>query len=195
MRKHLYVLLLAIFLISNLEIIFSEKAYACSCAGQEPNEAIENAEAVFVGKVLNIKQERKQKGIVGAIEYRDVNLFEVQETWKGINQSQVIVYDNGHDASCGFNFEEGKTYLVYTYKSKEGGLYTSYCSRTAEVSKAGGDLNLLGQGKEVVKEVNLEGEMKWISNKDYDMEIFIGGIVVVLAIALFIFKKARRKQQ
>ena len=192
MRKHLYVLLSAIFLIGNLAIIFPEKTYACTCARHDPQEAIKNAEAVFAGKVLNII--RKQEGIVGTISYRDINLFEVQETWKGINQSQVIVNDNGHEESCGFNFEKGKTYLVYTYKNKDDGLDTSYCSRTAEISKAGEDLNLLGQGKGVDEKVNLEGEMKWISIKSY-IEILFGGIVVVLAIALFIFKKARRKQQ
>jgi hypothetical protein len=193
MRKFLFVLFTGILLINSSGIFPVDKAYACSCASVEPNEAFEKAEAVFTGKVLNIKQQRKQEGVVGAIEYRDVNLFEVQETWKGINQSQVIVYDNGHDVSCGFNFEVGKTYLIYTYKGKDGGLYTGLCSRTEEISKAGEDLNFLGQGKEVEKEVNLEGEMKWISNKDYDMEIFIGGIVVVFALIFFIFKKARRK--
>ncbi|MBP2002291.1 hypothetical protein J2Z69_003363 [Paenibacillus shirakamiensis] len=193
MKKHVYILVLAIFFISNLTIIFSEKAYACSCARQEPHEAIQSAEAIFVGKVLNSKQERQQKGIVGAIEYRDANLLEVQETWKGVNQSQVIVYDSGQEESCGFKFEKGKVYLSYTYKSKEGDLYTSYCSHTAGLSNAGEGLKLLGQGKEVDKEVNLEGEMNEISNKDYDTGIFIGGSVVVLAIALLIFKKVRRK--
>ncbi|MCL6603186.1 MAG: hypothetical protein K6T94_09955 [Paenibacillus sp.] len=194
MRKYIYVLLSAILLFCSLTILVPEKAYACSCAEYpDPNKAIEEAEAVFAGEVLNIKEERKQKGIVGAIEYRDVNLFEVQETWKGINQSQVMVYDNGHDESCGVNFEENKSYLVYTYKNKEGDLYTSLCSRTAEISKAGEDLTVLGQGKPADKMLNLEGEMGRITNKDYDMEIFIGGIVVVLALAVFLFKRAKRK--
>ena len=194
MRKFIHILLSAILLFCSLTIIIPEKTYACSCAvNSDPNKAIEEAEAVFSGKVLNIKQGREQNGIVGAIEYRDVNLFEVQETWKGINQSQVMVYDNGGDASCGVNFEESKSYLVYTYKNKEGDLYTSLCSRTAEISKAGEDLTILGQGKPADKVLNLKGEMRKISNRDYDMEIFIGGFVVALALVIFLFIRAKRK--
>ena len=58
---------------------------ACSCAGITPSEAFEMSESVFVGKVLNTKQDREQEGIVGAINYRDANLFEVTQGWKGDN--------------------------------------------------------------------------------------------------------------
>lgn len=167
---------------------------ACSCAGITPSEAFEMSESVFVGKVLNTKQDREQEGIVGAINYRDANLFEVTQGWKGDNQSQIIVYDNGDEDSCGIEFEIGKSYLVYVYKDKNGEPFTGLCNRTAELSNAEEDLKLLSQGEEVNKEVNLESEMDKISKKDYDMEIFIGGIVALLTISLFIFKKARRKQ-
>jgi hypothetical protein len=184
------VLMLYIMLITS----FPSASYACSCANNpDPKTALEKAEAVFAGKVIAVKQERKQEGVVGAVEYRDANLFEVDKAWKGVNQSQIIIYDMGHDVSCGFVFEEGESYLVYVYKNKNGELYTSFCSRTVELSNAGQDLKLLGQGQEVDKQVNLEGEMKWVSNKDYDMEIFIGGIVIVLATALLIIKKVRSK--
>ncbi|MFD2615000.1 hypothetical protein [Paenibacillus gansuensis] len=183
----------AILFLFSLVILPINKAYACSCAELEPKEAFEKAESVFTGRVLSSKQQRIQNGVMGAIENRDVNLLEVQETWKGVNQSQVIVYDNGHEASCGFHFSVGSTYLVYTYKGKDGERYTSFCSRTNEVSKAGEDLKFLGQGKPAEKEVNLEGELKRISNKDYDMEIFIVGIVVVGAVTFFVVRKVRRK--
>ena len=196
MRKYLFVLLSVILVISSFGVILPKKAYACSCANNpDPKTALEKAEAVFVGKVIKVKQERKQQGVVGAIEYKDANLFEVDRAWKGVKQSQIIVYDFGHDMSCGFVFEEGKSYLVYVYKTDNGELFTSYCSRTAELSNAGEDLKLIGEGQEVDKQVNLEGEMKRISNKDYDMEIFVGGIAVVLAIVFLIGIKIRRKHQ
>ena len=193
MKSRLFVLMLAFLFISNFTLVYPEKTYACSCAGVTPSEAFEMSESVFVGKVLNTKQEREQEGIVGTISYRDANLFEVTQVWKGDNQSQIIVYDN--EDSCGIEFEIGKSYLVYASKDKNGELYTGLCNRTTEVSNAGEDLKFLGQGEGVNKEVNLESEMDKISNKDYDMEIFIGGIVAVLTISLFIFKKARRKQR
>ena len=195
MKSRLFVLMLAFLFISNFTLVYPEKTYACSCAGVSPSEAFEMSESVFVGKVLNTKQEREQEGIVGTISYRDANLFKVTQVWKGINQSQIIVYDNGFEASCGFEFEIGNSYLVYASKDNNGELDTGLCNRTAEVSNAGEDLKFLGQGEEVNKEVNLESEMDKVSNMDYDMEIFIGGIVAVLTISLFIFKKARRKQR
>lgn len=187
--------ILAFALICSAISFFPLVSHACSCVNNPvPITAMDNAEAVFVGKVLKVKQERKQKGIIGAIEYRDVNLFEVEKTWKGIEQSQIMIYDNGHDESCGFVFEEGKSYIIYAYKSKDGDLYTSYCSRTAELSNANADLEQLGKGKVVDKKVNLEGKMKWISKKDYDLEILIGGIIVLLTTAFIIVNKVRRKK-
>jgi hypothetical protein len=107
----------------------------------------------------------------------------------------MIVYDNGYEESCGFDFEIGKSYLVYVYKDENGVLNTGLCNRTAEATNAEEDLKFLGQEEEVsMEEVNLESEMAIISNKDYDMEIFIVGIVVVLIISVFIFKKDRRKE-
>jgi hypothetical protein len=187
--------ILAFVLIFSAISSFPLVSHACSCVNNpDPKTAMNNAEAVFVGKVLKVKQERKQKGIIGAIEYRDVNLFQVEKTWKGIEQSQIMIYDNGHDESCGYVFEEGKTYIIYAYKSKDGELYTSYCSRTAELSHANADLEQLGKGKLADKKVNLEGKMKWISNKDYDMEILIGGIIVLLMIVFIFVKKVRSEK-
>jgi hypothetical protein len=195
MKTRLFVLMLTLFLISNLSLAFPEKTYACSCAEINPKEAFERSEAVFAGKVLNTKQERQQEGFAGAIRYRDANLLEVDQVWKGLDQSQTIIYDDGHEASCGIEFEAGKSYLVYVYTGDDGDFYTGLCSRTAEISSAGADLRLLGQGKEVDREVSLDSEMKKISKQDYDMEIFIGGMVVVLMVTLVIFMIARRKQR
>ncbi|MEK5058445.1 hypothetical protein [Paenibacillus sp. FSL H7-0326] len=82
---------------------------------------------------------------------------------------------------------------MYSYRVENSDLYTSLCSRTAEISQAEQDLKFLGQGRKAGNEVNLADEMSRISNKDYDMEKFIGGIlVVILAVAAMIFLKKRR---
>lgn len=194
MKIRISMFILSFLLIGHFSFLVPESAFACSCAEVSPTEAFNKSEAVFVGKVLESKQERIQDGIVGGISYRDANLFEVAEIWKGSNQSQMIIYEAGAEASCGIEFELGETYLVYTYKNDDGELLTGLCNRTIEVSKAGEDLQFLGQGEEVKQEVDLEAEMKSISNKDYDMEILIGGVVLVVIISIFLFKKLSKKR-
>lgn len=193
MRKYIIAIFAAALLMNMHGVFLADKAFACTCVNLEPNEAYEHAEAVYTGKLLDIKQERIQEGVAGPIDYRDANLLEIQEIWKGANESQIIVYDEGEENSCGISFEAGSTYLVYSYRAENGDLYTSLCSRTAEISNAEQDLEFLGQGKKAVHEVNLEAEMSQVSNKDYDMEMFIGGVLtVVLAVAALIILKRRR---
>lgn len=192
-KKYLIAIIAAALLINMYGVFYADKAFACSCANLEPSEAYEHAEAVYTGKVLETKQERIQEGVRGPIEFRDANLMDIEETWKGVNESQIIVYDDGEEDSCGINFEAGSTYLVYSYRVENSDLYTSLCSRTVEISQAGQDLEFLGKGRKAGNEVNLADEMIQISNKDYDMEMFIGGVLlVILAVAAMIFLKRRR---
>ncbi|RAP75920.1 hypothetical protein [Paenibacillus montanisoli] len=192
MRRYLIALTLLVT-VSLMLVSQPHRAFACSCASVEPKEAIEQAEAVFIGTLVQVKQQRKQPGIVGPIEYRDANLFEVTTVFKGVNQSQVIVYDNGAEESCGIDLTAGQSYLVYVYANKEGEYYTSLCSRTAELSKAGEDISLLGEGMKPEKQTDLKSEMKRISNKDYDLELVIGTIAIVLAAAIIFIRRKRKK--
>jgi hypothetical protein len=48
-------------------------------------------------------------------------------------------------ATCGYNFEVGKSYLVYA-GTFDGKLNVSLCSRTALIDQAGEDLQALGLG-------------------------------------------------
>ncbi|MDQ0154533.1 hypothetical protein [Robertmurraya andreesenii] len=188
MKDRLFKCMLTMLFLSGSTLIFPNNIYACSCVGIEPAEAFEKSEAVFLGRVLNTKPEQVHDGVT--VSYRTANLFEVTQIWKGTHQSQMLVFDNGYVESCGIGFEEGKTYLVYASKNENGEFRTGLCSRTEEASKAGEDLKFLGQGKEM----NHSSEVNKTIKK-YDMEIFIGGIIVVFMLALFIFKKGRQKHR
>jgi hypothetical protein len=72
-------------------------------------------------------------------------LFEVTNTWKGVNETQVRVYTATNSASCGFNFNLGDEYLVYASGDKSR-LITGLCDRTTHISKAAKDLDVLGEG-------------------------------------------------
>ena len=156
-------------------------------------EELERAKAVFSGKLLLSKNERQQEGMRGAIEYWSAHLFEVQETWKGVSQTQAIVY--GDLSDCGAFYQEGETYLVYAYEYKEKELFTSSCYRTVELSHAQDDLNSLGPGHTDLEEVNLRGKMRWITDKDYDLFIVGSGFIIIVMLILSFNRKLRRRSQ
>ena len=50
----------------------------------------------------------------------------------------MIVHGQGHEASCGLDFDEGKTRLVFAYhvgKGEDGPLETGLCTSTAALSE------------------------------------------------------------
>jgi hypothetical protein len=75
----------------------------------------------------------------------------VSEVWKGPEQGTLEVQTRD-PAFCGYRFKEGQEYLVYS----EGGpgypadrLVVKNCGRTRLLSKAGADLEVLGDGAAV----------------------------------------------
>ncbi|MEH7238944.1 LPXTG cell wall anchor domain-containing protein [Bacillus sp. JJ1562] len=113
-------------------------------------------------------------------------LFEVNESWKGANTSQVIVSTARSGASCGYEFELNKEYIVYAYGDKNQ-LETGYCERTALLSAAGEDLTILGKGKEPTEKVDLRDEL------GESNPVLYVSIIVILLIVGFIIWKRRKK--
>src|SRR5947209_19479821 len=114
----------------------------CECKKSlTPNEARKQAEAVFVGTVAESHRERTQ----GGYEWR-VRLS-VEQSWKGADEDDVIVYVAGDD--CSVSFEAGKRYLVYARRQGgRGRLATDSCARTTTFEAGSEDLQKLGAGKQ-----------------------------------------------
>ena len=114
----------------------------CECKKSlTPNEARKQAEAVFVGTVVESHRERTP----GGFEWR-VRLS-VEQSWKGADEETVIVYVSGDD--CAVSFEAGKHYLVYARRQEgRGRLVTDSCARTAVFDAGSEDLQKLGAGKQ-----------------------------------------------
>ncbi|HVS00951.1 MAG TPA: hypothetical protein VMW27_30300 [Thermoanaerobaculia bacterium] len=112
----------------------ADAALACSCAPlPEPQQAKDQAAAVFTGTVLGITQE----------DNRRLVRLRVEESWKGAKCGEVTVTTGLGDADCGYAFQEGQTYLIYADKDR-GKLTTNICSRTRPAAEAGDDLTALG---------------------------------------------------
>jgi hypothetical protein len=159
---------------------------ACSCA-ELPTaaEEIERSDAIFSGKVMEIK-EKKVKGY-----FTKKVLFGVTNTWKGMDESQVIITTGEGGGDCGFRFIEGQEYLVYAKQSDMYGaksLTTIMCDRTNVLRVLQDDLEVLGAGETPTKKVD-------ISSSHQDRTAFflgIAGAFAIVALIAFLFMKRKK---
>lgn len=135
--------LTAVFaLAAALLAVAPERAHACSCMMIEQPQAFEQATSVFEGHVASVDGPSDPHG---AGEVRVT--LDVVRTWKGADSEQIEVVTPANSAACGFNFEQGKSYLVYTSAGEAGGPeHVSLCSRTAPIERAGEDIAAMGEG-------------------------------------------------
>ena len=129
MKKYIYIsIVLVIFF-----LVSAEKFFACSClVTPEPlkkqiQNAFAGADVIFSGEVVEIKDSASDN-------YSLIVKFKVAKYWKGGPQTEITITTAKDSAMCGFNFETGKTYLVYAFGKSEN-LSTNNCSRTSFFSK------------------------------------------------------------
>lgn len=161
---------------------------ACSCAElPSVEEELERSQAVFSGKVLDVKEKQSLKGYITISV-----LFEVTNTWKGVKQSQIIITTGQGGGDCGFDFKEGQEYLVYANESTmygEESLVSIICDRTNKLSVLQEDLKILGQGQPPIEEVDLTD--KYEGNQFY----FWGAVVVAIGIVIVFVLKRRKNSK
>ncbi|GAM13163.1 cbiN domain protein [Mesobacillus selenatarsenatis SF-1] len=114
---------------------------------QSVEKELESSEAVFSGKIIDITTEKNNRKI----------LFEVEETWKGVSQTEIILKDEW--SSCSLNFSKGESYLVYA-DDFQGEMTSDICNRTKALSGAGEDLATLGKGTTPTEEVDLKNQLR-----------------------------------
>ena len=118
-----------------LVILAVPAALACSCMPWPPPlEALDEATAVFTGRILRADPTDVPRGYCYTIE--------VHASWKGVATEEILVTTDDV-AMCGLMMQVGKTYLVYSYGELEA-LSTNNCSRSRETRLAGDDLAELG---------------------------------------------------
>lgn len=166
---------------------FPSMTSACSCAElPSVEEEFERSKAVFSGKVVDINDQWSLKGSTSTSV-----LFEVTNTWKGVEQSQIIITTGQGGGDCGYNFTKGKEYLVYAYESSMYGaksLVTVICNRTGVLNSSQEDLEVLGEGQPPIEEVDLSGK----NNRN---QLYIwAAAAAALSIVLFIILIRRKKR-
>ncbi len=148
-------------------------AQACSCAPPTAEEAYDDSEVIFAGKVTKITYVDSTER--GCDEPRTIVHFQVSAYWKGDVHAKMILHTVENRCSCdGHDFIEGETYLIYAYTEKAARwltmdsirvpltddekvkphdkiLGTSWCSRTRPLLWSLKDVVIFGKPKEPQK--------------------------------------------
>jgi hypothetical protein len=105
----------------------------CECGRREPPcSAYWTAAAVFVGRVDGVTRTPGGRTVA----------FSVRQSFRGVSSSTVDVTIGPAGQRCSLSLRSGQEYLVYAQRSEgTGGLTTSVCAGTREVSDAATDLS------------------------------------------------------
>lgn len=121
------------------------EASACSCLPfgdesitQQVRRAKNDARVVFTGKVLGVVRKPGNSSVIVK--------FRADKSWKGNVSRRISISTGADSALCGFNFEIGKSYLIYAQGADAKNLQTNICTRTAALTNAKADLKALGRG-------------------------------------------------
>ena len=142
MKKIAQILLLVLILIP------TSKVLACTCIGtneslsKKVNKAYVESDLIFTGKVISkeIKTNGKYQSSADPVIYK----FEIIKKIKGeISVSVIEVVSERDEQSCGYMFEVGKSYLVYSAESThftsttktKSDFVTGLCRRNQKLNK------------------------------------------------------------
>ncbi|MFC5405845.1 hypothetical protein [Cohnella soli] len=179
MKRCLPIVIILLSIVVGLISFPEKKAYACSCAGSSVKEKLERSGAIFVGTV--VKRGGTKKSQHGKLRQYT---FAVQQAWKGVSGPRISIYSyDGSSSSCGFEFDKGQSYLVYSYEDKDRTLQTNLCSGNVPLAQADQDIQQLGAGTTYTP-----GEA---DNGDRKLSPFLllgGGALLILAAATIVWK-------
>lgn len=131
-------------LLVGLLLLGAIPALACDCAPPpEPKKALEQSAAVLLADVARIDQR----------DGHHIVTLKVQRWWKGGDSADLVVTTASNSAACGYLFQVGGRYLIYTDPSKDKLHRVTQCSRTApeKAAEKAGDFKELGEGKAPAK--------------------------------------------
>jgi hypothetical protein len=133
----------SVLLLSVLGLLFTgagETFAQCACAPEyidiAPHKELKLADAVFTGKVVEVRKSARDEGTGSYVE---TVKFEVRRAWK--RDLEAFVTITNEIQGCANGFGENEEWLVYAYEQEDGILSTGCCcSRTRLLSEAAEDL-------------------------------------------------------
>ena len=128
-----------LFVVAMLGCLATSEArlHACTCRiAISSCVAFEDADAVFVGQVLEITPVKPPPRGEAPVRFYALRVsFKITESLRGGVDDTVEVYTGSGGGDCGFGFTKGKSYLVYASREDTGQLATGICTRTREATR------------------------------------------------------------
>lgn len=118
-----------------------QQLYACECVVQSPQAQIDSADVVFDGTVIYVNT----NWMSGGMKYT----FQVHQTWKRRTDTVMVINSGFATTDCGYNFEQGKRYLVFA--RKKFSFKTDLCAGNTLIADADTYLNKLGPSQKPAK--------------------------------------------
>lgn len=112
----------------------ASSAYACSCMAYTDAEAFEAADAVFVGRLVDVREPLVMLASTDDTRY----VFEVDSVYRGrVHRTQSVV-TAADGASCGFELDGSGPFLVFANGRGDdsGELTSGRCSGTRSIGRA-----------------------------------------------------------
>ncbi len=183
MKKNI-ILIISLFIITILNL---QNTYACSCMIPPwPNEAKNMATNVFIWTVSGIEEKSS---------FNSYDKYKIKLSWiKNIKwewSDVKTVYTAQSSATCWFNFEEWKEYIVYT-NWEEWSQNVSLCSRTALTYNAQEDIKEFDNIIEKNKNTSNIEEKEIIENKTNIKIIYIISFLLLIILLLITFIKYKK---
>jgi hypothetical protein len=90
----------------------------------------------------------------------------LDEIFRGLEGAEVEILTGFGGGDCGFGFRQAQQYLVYAYRSDDGKLRTSICTRTKSISEADNDLAYIRGLSKAKSGATISGEvMKYLRDQ------------------------------
>jgi len=122
---------------------------ACTCSKAPPGtcSGLQEDDVVFLGTVTAVENMPLDTSIAadatdsaGAASSTDAATavtryhFRINEKFAGPDTAEIEVFSGGDDADCGYRFQKGVQYIVFTQHETEGRLFATICNGTRPAS-------------------------------------------------------------
>jgi len=133
-----------------------QTASACSCLAPEPGESLKSqvrkakssATAIFAGTVVSIRYSDEKMNDQPVKMYAKIA---VNRSWKGPVSEFIEVETANICCICGYTFEVGKSYIIYSNSTDPASLGVSSCSRTSQITGKSPDEKYLAKARKPKK--------------------------------------------
>lgn len=121
----------AFLFLTSFFVFFASQSLACSCPTPKKirKQDYENANAVFIGKVISIKENEN-------LVRKEIVFEVIKQLKKGVEMQSITVYTASSSSACGLPIDKvGEEWYIFAYLSDENLLRTGLCGRSIKLKQ------------------------------------------------------------